>query len=161
MNDYERYRQRSPNFTVKFKPKGACYECGKPLLNINGKPRKSGKYCSAACRTLFYEKHSWQEICKAIWRRDKGKCRWCGKDLTYKNMYGENVPSSRGNVHHIIPLHLGGTNDHNNLVLLCQAYETLNCHGKAHRIINCHRRIDTGYLRKSTKKLMQASLAFK
>jgi 5-methylcytosine-specific restriction endonuclease McrA len=56
-----------------------------------------------------------------IYSRDRKRCKRCGykPDLI-----------SNGNlvIHHIIPVNNGGTNDHDNLVLLCR-----ECHIKTHR----------------------------
>jgi len=101
-----------------YPPRGVCYNCGKP---VKGKR----KYCSQECAEAFYQKHLWELISKRIWERDHSTCRWCGRKLEY----GE------GNVHHIVPISEGGSNDDSNLVLLCT-----DCHAKIHKMLNCHKK---------------------
>lgn len=50
-----------------------------------------------------------------IWRRDQGRCQVCGKKLG---------PGSPGHVDHITPRSMGGSNDPENLRLVCAAFNT-------------------------------------
>lgn len=59
---------------------------------------------------------------RAAKARDQYTCQSCGK--TSKDFWGF---SRAIHAHHIIPLSLGGANDLDNIVTLCQT-----CHGMAH-----------------------------
>lgn len=48
----------------------------------------------------------------AVWRRDGFRCRYCGKDVHETGVVLE--------VDHVIPVALGGTDEHSNLVTACR-----------------------------------------
>lgn len=56
---------------------------------------------------------TWLE--QALYRRDKGHCAICQKDLS--NLY---VNGTKMAIDHIIPLNMGGVNDPTNLQILCK-----------------------------------------
>jgi 5-methylcytosine-specific restriction endonuclease McrA len=68
----------------------------------------------------FTQKDGWWEVRKLVEKRSGGRC----EALINGKRCGE-----RGNeVHHIIPLSKGGTNNPSNLICLCNF-----CHDKRHR----------------------------
>lgn len=108
-------------------PDGICQWCGKP---IKGARRKS--FCSKECSDRFHKIVTWQRGRNAysnqiVWR-DKLICQDCGGFLAFKNEHGVYIPWDVGaEVHHIIPVSMGGDDNPNNLITLCH-----ECHLKRH-----------------------------
>lgn len=92
-----------------------CKNCGIEFNKIS----RSNIYCSSKCSVEFRKSkapsaHEWLLLCDLIHEKFNYKCRECGSD---KNMV----------VHHILPLSFGGTNNIDNLELLCS-----RCHSHKH-----------------------------
>lgn len=68
-----------------------------------------------------YYPPDWELRKYIVQKRDHYKCKICGLDLTDLELAG------KGQVHHIIPLLQGGTNEIKNLIYLC-----IPCHRKLH-----------------------------
>ncbi|MEM2129816.1 MAG: HNH endonuclease signature motif containing protein [Candidatus Bathyarchaeia archaeon] len=73
-----------------------CRNCGRDL-SFNPRLRA---WCSRRCEIAFYCRfnHTWREFAVAVYERDGGKCRICGKDLAERRFACD----------HIIPLSQGG-----------------------------------------------------
>lgn len=71
--------------------------------------KKWRNYSDPSTRSTY-----WETLRRKILRRDEFKCKRCSARTEL-------------NVHHIIPVYLGGTDDTNNLVTLCR-----DCHKKEH-----------------------------
>lgn len=92
----------------------------RPCLGC-GTPTRHGSRCPTCTETLrgsFTERRgiggwSWAKLRAHVRQRDGG-CRRCGA-------------TTRLEVHHVIPLSRGGTNDPDNLVTLCRT-----CHRASH-----------------------------
>lgn len=114
-----------------------CILCGKPIPES----RKSGntKYCSLACQR---KAGITPEVINKIVDRNKkkssrhpdltlafdSKCAVCGWQIpSWRLGYKKAVRQGGCEMHHIIPVSEGGTDDCSNLVLLCP-----NCHKMAH-----------------------------
>jgi len=69
------------------------------------------------------ERVEWQLTCNAIFRRDGGACRACGREVKQVSAN----PLTRAETHHIVYRSAGGTDDESNLVLLCA-----QCHADEH-----------------------------
>lgn len=88
-------------------------------------PHKARIYCSDACyrearniaKGWKQTKQQWQNLREFILERDNFTCQDCGKFSMGKGL----------EVHHIKPLHLGGTNNESNLITLCH-----RCHKRRH-----------------------------
>lgn len=112
----------------KFVPDGICQWCGK---KINGKRRKS--FCSTECSERFHSLVTWHRTRNAysnqiVWR-DNLTCQDCGTFLAFQNEYGIYVPWEVGaEVHHILPVSMGGDDNPENLITLCH-----ECHLKRHK----------------------------
>lgn len=86
----------------------------KPTSNIKHASSYSVKGGVKRIRTTDYTEN-WQVISEEIKKRDNYKCVRC--------------PSTkRLEVHHIVPLSRGGTNNKRNLITLCE-----KCHQKRHK----------------------------
>lgn len=107
---------------------GKCQWCGK---EIKGTRRKS--FCSTECSQDFNRIVVWGRRRNAystqiVWR-DKLTCQDCGKFLALKNEYGIYIPIDGGaEVHHILPVAIGGDDNPNNLITLCK-----ECHIARHK----------------------------
>ena len=114
-----------------------CILCGKPIPES----RRSGntKYCSLACQR---KAGITPEVINKIVDRNKkkssrhpdltiafgSKCAVCGWQIpSWMPGYKKSVRQGGCEMHHIIPVAEGGTEDISNLVLLCP-----NCHKMAH-----------------------------
>lgn len=73
----------------------------------------------------------WQLTCNAIYRRDGGCCRVCGRSV--KRVSAD--PSVRAETHHIVYRSAGGSDDESNLILCC---------GECHFLEHQHRIEITG-----------------
>ena len=129
-----------------------CYRCGRRFARVKGRSKtRQPKYCSDTCRNkegfaackkcgIKFKKKSlhnifcsiecqlsfrkikilcnkdWIVICDFVLERDNYSCARCGSGIEKKLV-----------VHHIIPLSFGGSNDMDNLQVLCSF-----CHGNIH-----------------------------
>ena len=101
-----------------------CKVCNKPFVT----GRSFQAYCSLECRRkarlitkgLNKTEFEWANLREFILERDNYTCQKCGK-------FAMDIGLA---VHHILPLHKGGTNDTSNLLILCH-----KCHSKSHRAI--------------------------
>jgi hypothetical protein len=84
-----------------------CVICGK----IVKKPQVT--FCSAACVQFFITHFQWAGIVRTMMKRDNSKCLDCS--------------GSASEVHHVVRLKDGGTNQYLNLISLCHV-----CHKKRH-----------------------------
>ena len=117
--------------TVKrpqFVDDGCCQWCGKQITN---KRRKS--FCCEDCSIEFHRIVTWGRTRGAysnyiVWR-DNLTCQDCGKFLAIQNEFGVYIPAENGaEVHHILPVSQGGTDNPNNLITLCK-----DCHKLRHK----------------------------
>lgn len=110
-----------------YEKKGQCPWCGKEVIN------KCRRFCSDDCRRDFENVTVWHRGRDAyslrILYRDNFTCQDCGEFHAYINDYGMAVPIDDGQleVHHVLPVSLGGGDEQQNLVTLCCA-----CHRKRH-----------------------------
>ena len=88
------------------------------ILDENNAPELTKEKLSKLWDVLPYYPPDWNIRKWIVKRRDDYTCQKCKKDL-YRTKDGE--------VHHIQPLSIGGTNKINNLILLCH-----DCHKKLH-----------------------------
>ena len=88
-----------------------CCCCGQPV------PKGRRDWCGKECVRIHAMDQDWRRIRQAVTTRDRCQCRDCGSPLRGR----------KREVHHITPVAAGGTNDLENLVLLCGA-----CHAKRH-----------------------------
>ncbi len=128
---YGKWGQRG-KFVEERVPKGHCRWCGDPI------PKGSGRrsYCSVACRKETWLRIVWNAMRRFIMDRDK-VCVLCG-GASYKPNHNDkwmhSAPSQwtpcgfdgpgvrvdpEWHVDHIKPVSEGGTDDPNNLRLLC------------------------------------------
>jgi len=112
-----------------------CEVCGKEITD-----KRRSHFCYKECSSKYWEDvynrerntngvrphYFWARIVFEINERDNRTCQKCG--------YYKEVMDSEGNkyrvpleVHHIIPLAIGGSNLPDNLITLCH-----ECHAKAH-----------------------------
>lgn len=107
--------------------KDRCFWCGKPVTD------KRRVYCSNECRRHFDDMTVWHRgrdpYSLRILYRDNFTCQDCGEFHAYKNKYGVYIPIDDGqlDVHHILPVSMGGGDEQQNLVTLCKA-----CHKARH-----------------------------
>ena len=90
------------------------------VLDENNCPELTKQKLSKLWDVLPYYPPDWPIRKWIVKHREGYKCYQCGKDLYYQK---EGV----GEVHHILPLSTGGTNQISNLIFLCH-----NCHKKLH-----------------------------
>lgn len=107
--------------------KRTCKWCGNSL-----KSKRQTSFCSSDCSTSYNRLSVWERGHSAfpykILCRDKFVCQDCGKFVGYVNEYGFKIPIGIGvDVHHIIPVHIGGTDRQSNLTTLC-----CDCHNRRH-----------------------------
>ena len=100
--------------------KQACPSCNKTFISKGA----GNRYCSYECqrhhrRAKLPSTKQWKVLSEYVYERDMYKCVSCKDD---KGSY---------HVHHKLPLSLGGTNEYDNLELLCE-----RCHGERHTEIN-------------------------
>ena len=110
-----------------FTDKGHCQWCNE---KIQGNRKKS--FCCKEHSDDFHRLVTWSRTRSAysnhiVWR-DKLTCQDCGEVLAFKNCYDIYIPLECGaEVHHIIPVEEGGTDDPRNLITLCH-----KCHKERH-----------------------------
>lgn len=106
---------------------GICPWCGKVVTN------KRRTYCNDKCSRHFNNLTVWHRGRDAyslrILYRDNFTCQDCGEFHAYKNEHGIYIPIDDGNleVHHIIPVSMGGDDYQGNLITLCKT-----CHKIRH-----------------------------
>ena len=138
-----------------------CKYCGKEV-------EPGYQYDSELCRNLYWLRYkerdlaipgkrptamgAWEYIRDAALKFSGGRCECCGKDrvdlaeefISEAQDRGEwvspNLPAQMNffEVHHIIPLHLGGNSSLDNLIVLCK-----RCHLNAHAEIRISERLRT------------------
>ena len=136
-----------------------CKYCGKEV-----KPGQ--KYDSDLCKNLYWLRYkerdlaipgkrptamgAWEYIRESALRFANGRCECCGKNheelaedyLEHARLSGEWVSPNLMNqinffeVHHIVPVHLGGNSSLDNLIVLCKT-----CHLKAHEQIRIEEKL--------------------
>ena len=110
-----------------FTEKGHCQWCNE---KIQGTRKKS--FCCKEHSDDFHRLVTWGRTRSGysnhiVWR-DKLTCQDCGDILAVKNVFGIYIPLENGaEVHHIIPVEEGGTDDPRNLITLCH-----KCHKERH-----------------------------
>lgn len=90
------------------------------ILDENNSPEITKEKLTRLWDVLPYYPPDWEIRKWIVKQRDGYRCRKCNKDLYYSK---EGV----GEVHHIRPLSIGGTNEIKNLLFLCH-----ECHKKVH-----------------------------
>lgn len=112
---------------------GICLWCGKPVV---GKQRV---YCTNECRIIFEKMTVWNRGRSAyslrICFRDNFTCQDCGEFHAFENEHGIRVPIDDGmlDVHHIVPVSMGGGDEQQNLITLCKS-----CHKQRHRFTSAN-----------------------
>ena len=93
------------------------------VLEENNDPRATKEKLAKLWDILPYYPPDWEIRKWIVRRREDYKCFCCGRNFYYskdKDDYGE--------VHHIVPLSMNGTNEIKNLMFVCH-----NCHVKLHK----------------------------
>ncbi len=109
--------------------KKICHLCGNSL------PKGKRAYCSEDCRVRW---NNYAGICslqtnsvrREIHKRFDFTCQKCGKMFYQTHPSGVMVPLFAGEVHHIIPIEVGGPDEWDNLTLVCP-----KCHKDIHKTI--------------------------
>ena len=109
---------------------GAVYHCGWCGSVCTGR-RKA--WCQDACKNSFYRVWSWGALANYVFERDGRRCRRC--DSTDGGP-AHGARYSGWQVDHIVPVRNGGTDDPENLRLLCH---------------DCH--VAVGYEQRAAEKL--------
>ena len=118
-------------FAPDYVPNRYCKYCGKKIEN---KRRKS--YCSDECSRDFNGITVWGRgrgaYAMRILYRDKFTCQDCGEIHAFKNEYGIYLPVDDGklDIHHIVPVSMGGGDEPSNLITLCH-----DCHMHRHKLL--------------------------
>lgn len=114
----------------QYEKENQCPWCGG---DVNNKRRR---FCCNDCRHRFNNMTVWNRgrdpYSLRILYRDNFTCQDCGEFHAYKNEYGMIIPIDDGQleVHHILPVSLGGGDEPKNLVTLCKS-----CHKQRHNMI--------------------------
>lgn len=108
---------------------GCCQWCGNTL------PPRRKSFCCEECSKEYWDivafKRSRSGYSNHIVWRDNCTCQDCGAFLAYQNDHGIYIPLGiNAEVHHILPVSMGGTDDPKNLITLCH-----NCHVKRHKMM--------------------------
>lgn len=125
---YHKSRRGVPLLKRRRRFEKLCLSCG-ATFKVGGRLKHPwAKFCDTACsgasRRLPMDSakslntYAWNEIRKRILKRDRHRCRFCGR--------GDNLQ-----VHHLIPRKYGGVHDDANLVSTCR-----HCHGAIDRVID-------------------------
>ena len=111
------YCQKLDIFTVRL-----CEHCGREytVRSPLAKWQPKRKYCSRPCYAASRRgprgaprrrnPYGWQQTRRTVWERDRGRCHVCGDDVTFDAAY---------HCGHIVDLWVGGSNDLDNLVVMC------------------------------------------
>ena len=91
------------------------------VLEENNYPRLTKEKLARLWEIVPYYPPDWKLRKYVVRKRDNETCKKCGKDLSEGN------DGDYGEVHHLIPLSMNGTNEIKNLVLVCK-----ECHRKLH-----------------------------
>lgn len=101
-------------------------------------------YCSKDCQQkIIREAYSFEYFRSDCLKRDKCTCQDCGVKYGRDNPYDYNNPIE---VHHIVPVQDGGSNDKSNGITLC-----FKCHIKAHRELKNKKLIESLKVKKLDK----------
>jgi len=132
-----------------------CLDCGNPIIN-----RGRG---AVRCLECAEKREKKMAILRVNRRKDRLGKEFCSETRKFKNkahlLQGDsciicgfnvpNMPHGGCDVHHIIPLSSGGTNDEDrNAAILCP-----NCHVEAHQGIISVEKLLTGVLKAKTKRI--------
>lgn len=94
-------------------------------------PKFKRKYCSQKCSFELF-KYQWGIVQPKILKRDHYTCQRCGwnPDLPIPEKWKQTHKYTcfSVDVHHILPIAMGGTNEDNNLTTLCML-----CHRDSHK----------------------------
>lgn len=125
----KRYGAENVNYLApQYAKINQCPWCGD---DVNNKRRR---YCSDGCRQAFANVTVWNRGRDAyslrILYRDQFICQDCGEFHAFINERGMTIPIDDGQleVHHILPVSMGGGDEPANLVTLCK-----DCHKERHR----------------------------
>ncbi len=115
-------------FRPRLMKEGYCEWCGEPLKN-----KRQSSCCSKECSRLLANAITWgcshKGYAKQITIRDNYTCQHCGEVKTFTNNLGIEIPTDDGlEIHHILPVSLGGTDEPKNLICLCK-----RCHSEQHK----------------------------
>jgi hypothetical protein len=99
---------------------------GNPMFGVRGELHHNWKGGHTPERQAFYASTEWREVFKAVWKRDRKRCRRC--DFTHRK-------GARLEVHHVVPFEAAELRATlGNLVLLC-----VKCHHWVHSKANTDR----------------------
>lgn len=129
------YAKQYPNDNILYQmpdyraDKNTCKWCGQSL-----KSKRQQSYCCEDCKIEFQRLAVWgRGVAPLPYRilcRDNFTCKECGLFGAYKNKHGLFVPIAVGlDVHHLIQVSEGGTDQQNNLITICN-----DCHNQIHGI---------------------------
>lgn len=129
------YAKQYPNDNILYQMpdyranKNTCKWCGQSL-----KSKRQLSYCCEDCKIEFQRLAVWgRGVAPLPYRilcRDNFTCKECGLFGAYKNKHGLFVPIAVGlDVHHLIQVSEGGTDQQNNLITICN-----DCHNQIHGI---------------------------
>lgn len=111
-----------------YEKENQCPWCGKAVNN------KRRRFCSNTCREEYNNATVWNRGRDAyslrILYRDNFTCQDCGEFHAFINNFDMPVPIDDGQleVHHILPVSKGGSDEQQNLITLCK-----KCHKKRHK----------------------------
>jgi hypothetical protein len=114
------------------------------IINPGELKHRTAKFCSIKCKQLYQRKENhplwlggrtprtnqseWINLREKIYKRDKYRCRICGKTKTTCKLH----------VHHIIPYRVSADDKQNNLITLCAS---------------CHRKVEARYCNSKIKEV--------
>lgn len=124
-----------PLMRPRYAPNGKCEWCGKVLTG------RRTSVCCDDCRRVFSDAVTWHSrggYGQHILRRDNFTCQDCGEFHAYLNSNGLYVPASDGEleIHHIVPVSVGGGDEPGNLVTLCK-----QCHKDRHKNMDAQKEL--------------------
>lgn len=104
-----------------------CRWCNKELSG------RRTSFCSDECSRIYNNITVWNRTrdpySLRILYRDNFTCQKCGEFHAFRNEYGVYIPTDDGelNVHHIVPVSMGGGDEPENLITVC-----VKCHKLIH-----------------------------